>query len=62
MLRIPWTPPGRVEPVLLAVRVAGEYQMMASCTAVFVVVCALSAALPAARAARMNIVDALRHV
>lgn len=57
-----WTPPGRVEPVALAVRVAGEHRMMFASAAGLVIVAALSAILPAARAARMNIVDALRHV
>jgi putative ABC transport system permease protein len=36
--------------------------MMIACAIGLVVVAALSAILPAARAARMNIVDALRHV
>lgn len=57
-----WTPPGRVEPVALAVRVAGEPRMMLGSAVALVIVAALSAILPAARAARMNIVDALRHV
>lgn len=57
-----WTPPGRVEPVALAVRVAGEHPMMLASASGLVIVAALSAILPAARAARMNIVDALRHV
>jgi putative ABC transport system permease protein len=57
-----WTPPGRVEPVALAVRVAGEHRMMLASATGLVIVAALSAILPAARAARMNIVDALRHV
>jgi putative ABC transport system permease protein len=57
-----WTPPGRIEPVALAVRVAGEGRMMLTSAVGLVVVAALSAILPAARAARMNIVDALRHV
>jgi putative ABC transport system permease protein len=57
-----WTPPGRIEPVALAVRVAGEHPMMLASASGLVVVAALSAILPAARAARMNIVDALRHV
>jgi putative ABC transport system permease protein len=57
-----WTPPGRVEPVALAVRVAGEHPMMLASASGLIVVAALSAILPAARAARMNIVDALRHV
>ena len=56
-----WLPPGRIEPIPLAVRVAGEYGMLLASAAVLVMVAALSAILPAARAARMNIVDALRH-
>jgi putative ABC transport system permease protein len=61
-LGLTWTPPGRVEPVPLAVRLAGENAMMAASAVGLVVVAALSAILPAARAARLNIVDALRHV
>ena len=61
-LGLTWTPPGRVEPVPLAVRLAGEHAMMIASAVGLVVVAALSAILPAARAARMNIVDALRHV
>ena len=57
-----WTPPGRVEAVALAVRVAGEPGMMLASATGLIIVAALSAILPAARAARMNIVDALRHV
>jgi putative ABC transport system permease protein len=57
-----WTPPGRVELVPLAVRVAGEHWMMWGSAIGLVVVASLSAILPAARASRMNIVDALRHV
>jgi putative ABC transport system permease protein len=56
-----WLPPGRIEPIPLVVRVAGEHTMLLSSVAVLVLVAALSAILPAARAARMNIVDALRH-
>ena len=57
-----WIPPGRVEHVPLAVRVAGEHGMMIASAIGLVIVAALSALLPAARASRMNIVDALRHV
>lgn len=56
-----WLPPGRIEPIPLAVRVAGEWGMLFGGAVVLVVVAALSAIVPAARAARMNIVDALRH-
>ena len=57
-----WTPPGRNEPVALAVRVAGEHVMMLASAVGLITVASLSAILPAARASRMNIVDALRHV
>jgi putative ABC transport system permease protein len=57
-----WIPPGRIEPVALAVRVAGVHRLMLASATGLVIVAALSAILPAARAARMNIVDALRHV
>jgi putative ABC transport system permease protein len=57
-----WIAPGRVDPTPLAVRVAGEHTLMLGCAAGLVLVAALSALLPAARAARMNIVEALRHV
>jgi putative ABC transport system permease protein len=61
-LGLTWIPPGRIEPVPLAVRLAGETAMMLGSAVGLVIVAALSAILPAARAARMNIVDALRHV
>lgn len=57
-----WLPPGRTEPIPLAVRVAGEYPMLLAGAVVVVVVSALSAIIPSARATRMNIVEALRHV
>jgi putative ABC transport system permease protein len=56
-----WTPPGRIEAVPLAIRLAGEHRMMLGGAVGLIVVAVLSAVLPAARAARMNIVDALRH-
>ena len=61
-LDLTWVPPSRIEPIPLAVRLAGENAMMLGGAIGLVVVAALSAILPAARAARMNIVDALRHV
>lgn len=61
-LGLTWIPPGRVEPVPLAVSVAGEYGLIVPSGIGLVIVAALSAMLPAARASRMNIVDALRHV
>lgn len=61
-MNLTWTPPGRIEPVPLAVSVAGEHGMLFFSAIGLIVVAALSALLPAARAARMNIVEALRHV
>ena len=61
-LGLTWTPPGRIEPVPLTVRLVGENGMMLGSAVGLVVVAALSAVAAAARAARMNIVDALRHV
>ena len=61
-LGLSWIPPTWIEPVPLAVRLDGEYAMVAANAVGLVVVASLSSLLPAARAARMNIVDALRHV
>lgn len=61
-LGLNWTPPSRIEPVPLSVRLIGETSLMLGNAIGLIVVAALSALLPAARASRMNIVDALRHV
>jgi putative ABC transport system permease protein len=55
-----WTPPGQTEPVQLSVRVWGEFGMIARYAIGVVAVAALSAWLPARRAARLEVVDALR--
>lgn len=57
-----WTPPGNVDPIPLTVRVWGQTQMMVSAAAGLMLVALLSAWWPAQRAARLNIVEALRHV
>ncbi len=57
-----WTPPGQVDPVPLTVRVWGETKMMLVTGIGLTVVSVISAWWPARRAARMRIVDALRHV
>jgi putative ABC transport system permease protein len=61
-LGLTWIPPGRIELVPLAVRLTGEHGMMLASAIALVAVAALSALIPASRASRMNIVDALRHV
>ena len=57
-----WTPPGQVDPVPLTVRVWGETKMMVLTGIGLTVVSVISAWWPARRAARLLIVDALRHV
>ncbi|WP_148716581.1 ABC transporter permease [Chitinolyticbacter meiyuanensis] len=57
-----WTPPGNVESVALLVRVAGEWRMVFGTMIGLTVVAVISAWWPARRAARLEIVDALRHV
>jgi putative ABC transport system permease protein len=57
-----WMPPGRVEPVPLAVRVWGENRLITGTAIGLMIVAMFSALWPANRASRMNIVDALRHV
>ncbi|MBX3643379.1 MAG: ABC transporter permease [Rubrivivax sp.] len=61
-LNFEWIPPSRVEPVPLSIGFGGEYWMMFWCAAGLILVAAASSLVPAARASRMNIVDALRHV
>ncbi|MCM2493808.1 ABC transporter permease [Burkholderia glumae] len=55
-----WTPPGQTDPVALSVRVWGEFGMIARYALGVTVVATLSAWLPAHRAARLPIVEALR--
>ena len=61
-LGLTWLPPGSSEPLPLLLRVWGENQMIASTTLGLVVIAVASAWWPAYRAARLNVVDALRHV
>ena len=57
-----WTPPGRVNPVPLQIRVWGETSLIAGTAVGLLLVALASAWWPARRAARLNVVEALRHV
>lgn len=57
-----WTPPGRVDPVPLNVRVWGESVLLSGTAVGLLLVAILSAWWPARRAARLDVVEALRHV
>ncbi len=57
-----WTPPGQVTAIPLTLRVWGETRMVVGTAIGLMLVAVLSAWWPARRAARMNIVEALRHV
>jgi putative ABC transport system permease protein len=56
-----WTPPGR-DPVPLSIYVWGETRLIVGTVLGLILVAVVSAWWPARRAARMNIVEALRHV
>lgn len=56
-----WLPPGGSEPLPLTIRVWGETGMIVGTTIGLTLIGALSAWWPAYRAARLKIVDALRH-
>lgn len=60
-LNLTWLPPGTSTPLPLTVRVFGEFAMIIGTTIGLIVIATLSAWLPAWRAARLSIVDALRH-
>ena len=57
-----WTPPGRLDPIHLHVRVWGETAMLAGTALGLMAIAVLSAWWPARRAARLPVVEALRHV
>jgi putative ABC transport system permease protein len=56
-----WLPPGSAEPLPLIIRVWGQTAMIAGTTIGLVLVAAISAWWPARQAARLNVVEALRH-
>lgn len=57
-----WTPPGQIDPTPLTIRVWGETGMILGTAIILIMVSVLSAWWPARRAAKMDIVNALRHV
>jgi len=56
-----WTPPGRIDAVSLIVRLWGEWSTMIRVVLALTLVTVVSSWWPARRAARTNIVEALRH-
>lgn len=60
-MNLTWLPPGTSTPLPLTVRVFGEFGMIMGTAIGLIVIATLSAWLPAWRAARLSIVDALRH-
>lgn len=58
----PWLPPGNVELVPFTVNVWGENKMIFGTTIGLICIAILSAWWPAYRAAKLDVVEALRHV
>lgn len=61
-LGLTWLPPGSAQRLPLTLRVWGETRMIVGTAVGLVVIATLSAWWPAYRAARLTVVDALRHV
>ena len=57
-----WTPPGNANPVALSVYVLNRPGLILRSWVILTAVAVLAALLPANRAARLSVVDALRHV
>jgi putative ABC transport system permease protein len=57
-----WTPPGRVAPVPLILYMTGAYTLIALTWLGLTIISSLASMIPANRAGRMTVVDALRHV
>jgi putative ABC transport system permease protein len=57
-----WTPPGQAAPIPLQVMTSGAGKLLVLAWLALVVIAALASLIPANRAARLQIVDALRHV
>jgi len=57
-----YTPPGQAQPVPLRLYLVGAPAMVATVWGVLIVIATFASFLPANRAAKLQIVDALRHV
>jgi putative ABC transport system permease protein len=57
-----WTPPGQVAPVPLEVLTANSLGFVTAVWFAIVAAATLAALIPANRGARLEVVDALRHV
>ena len=57
-----WIPPGNANPVPLRVDIFGKPMLMVGTWVALILVATLAALIPANRAARVSVVDALRHV
>ncbi len=57
-----WTPPGSTQPVPLRIYLSGSTALIVGVWAGLVIVSTVASLLPAMRAARLPIVEALRHV
>lgn len=57
-----WTPPGQAAPIPLQVLASGRPGLLVGAWLMLLVVATLAAVVPANRAARLKVVDALRHV
>ena len=57
-----WTPPSQAQPVPLKLYLFGAWGMIGTVWGLLIVLAGAAALLPANRAARLQIVDALRHV
>jgi len=61
-MRSTWTPPGQAAPVPLEVLTTHVGSLLAGIWLVLVITATVAAVVPANRAARLKVVDALRHV
>ncbi|HEY1927425.1 MAG TPA: FtsX-like permease family protein [Caulobacteraceae bacterium] len=57
-----WTPPGDAHPIPLKLFILGAPQIIAAVWVALVIIATFAALVPAHRAARLAVVDALRHV